>query len=81
MNRLELKIEALKQSIAKLTVEYEDRDAERRVEITELSEANQNLEQQVNDLKTELEALREVPQTEEGNTEVEGDSTGYVPED
>lgn len=80
-NRLQLKIVALKQRLSEIVVSYEDKDSDRRVEITELSEHLNALVEENNELR---EAVRryEAEKTEtEENTEVEGDSAGDVPED
>lgn len=43
LDRKDLKIEALKQRLAEITVQYEDKDADRRVEITFLTNQVQEL--------------------------------------
>lgn len=57
--RLELKTRALLERISSITTDSEDRDADRRVEITLLNAENQQLREEVNRLNVELEALRE----------------------
>lgn len=44
MDRKDMKIEALKQRLAEITVQYEDRDADRRIEITEMAQKIKELE-------------------------------------
>jgi uncharacterized protein YeeX (DUF496 family) len=52
MDRNELKIEALRQRIAQLSVEHEDRAADYRVEITLLGEELNNLRNRVAELES-----------------------------
>lgn len=58
---LELKIQALKERLSELVTEYEDRDANRRVEITILSNEGDQLRGRV----AELESLQKKETTEE----------------
>jgi len=59
MDRNELKVKALLERVSVLTSQYENQDADRRVEITVLT-------QQVQDLQREVENLRNanVPEAE-----------------
>lgn len=51
MDRKDLKIEHYKQRVAELSVQYEDRIADLRVELTELSQQVQQLQQELSDAK------------------------------
>ena len=64
LDRKDMKILALKQRLAEVVVEYEDRDAERRIEITELSEALQSAHSEIARLNTPEETNEEAPTDE-----------------
>lgn len=48
-DRKDLKIQALRERIAQIVVEYEDKDADRRIVITEYENLINNLQQQLQD--------------------------------
>jgi uncharacterized protein YeeX (DUF496 family) len=51
MDRKDLKIEALRQRVASLTAQYEDQVADLRVDLTLLSEENENLNKRIQELE------------------------------
>lgn len=54
MDRKDLKLEHYKQKVAELSVQYEDRVADLRVEVTILSEQVQEKDAEIERLKNEL---------------------------
>lgn len=68
LDRKDLKIQAFKERIAELSFQYEDRDADRRVDLTEAASRIQELEQQVSTLTEELSRYSELQEDEETNT-------------
>lgn len=69
VDRRDLKIEALRQRIATLTMQYEDQAADARVIITELEASNQELEWKIAELQreetvesVEAEVVEETPE-------------------
>jgi hypothetical protein len=65
MDRKDLKIQALKERIAGLTTEYEDKNADLRVELTLVSMERDDLR----DRLAALEAANEVPAEESGTAD------------
>ena len=65
-NRLELKIQALKEGfrnqVAKITDEYEDRIADLRIEITERAQAQAQAQQELENVRAELQRVQEEQQ-------------------
>lgn len=65
LDRNQLKVLALRERIATLVVEYEDKDAERRIEITEFGERIKELENEVAMLTDRLNSVENSNTSEE----------------
>lgn len=59
MNREELKNRALLERISTLTTSYENQDAERRIDITVLTQQKEEAEKRVTELEEENQRLRD----------------------
>lgn len=55
---LQLKIQALKERISLLVTDYEDKDSDKRVQITLLSNTNQQLDTKVKELEAQIAELQ-----------------------
>ncbi len=64
LDRKDMKILALRQRIAEIVVEYEDKDADRRIEITELAERAQKAEAELAEVR-EASDVQEEPLADE----------------
>lgn len=70
LDRKDMKIIALKERLAEITVQYEDKDADRRIAITEAGQRIEELEAQVGDLLGQLTSKTEgAPDEEEAPIE------------
>lgn len=54
LDRKDLKIEALRQKVAKIVTDYEDKEADLRVEVTLLANERDQLQSRVNELEAQL---------------------------
>lgn len=70
MNKENLKIQALKESISNLTSNYEEKIADLRVEVTILTQELNNVRTQLEQSLAKIEELREVDAGVKENSEV-----------
>lgn len=58
VNRKDLKIQALRERLAQITVQYEDRDADKRIIITEHEQLIENLQRQLQAVTEQLNSMQ-----------------------
>lgn len=73
MDRKDLKIEHYKQKVAELSVQYEDKIADLRVELTVVTQERDDLQQLATHLQDQLNSLSEPTEIDEDNSVVRGE--------